>query len=1213
MNPKIHLFSFFRRFKKYIIGVAVFFVVFTLVGFFVLPPILKSILTRKLSENLHREVSIRQIKLNPYALSLTVRGFLIKDRNGPEPFVSFDELYINLQSLSAIKRAILIKEFRISRPFIKLVRNQDLSYNFSDLLEKKENVKEAKAEEKTKPAKPLNFSVNNIRIENGSVDFLDGTTEIKHTVKELNIAVPFVSNIPYQVEIFVEPTFSAKINETAYALQGKTKPFTDSLETSFDIDIRDLNIPYYLAYLPAKRNFRMDSGSMDIKAKLSFLQKKEKERSVTIQGDVTIKKVSLDDMKGNPILRLPALEISILSAEPFARKVHLSRILLQSPELNVERRPAGEMNIESLVSESKEKGGKPVPRKEERKEEPSSFSVEVDDIQLAGGKVSFSDLSRAKPFKTTMDPVEMKINQFSNGKEKKATYTLALKTEAKEKIDIAGQVSINPLLVEGTVKIDGIPLKKYSPYYQDRLLFGIEDGRLDLSSRYRYAQKEKEPEVFLSGAGISVSGLRLRKTGEEGDFLKIPGFSIKETEVDLNKKELRIGDLSTQKGELQLKRSANGDMNILNLFPPPAVQEGQPQGKAIQEEKSKKDEKPWLVLLKRMSLDQYTIRMEDRTPSQPVALTAENIKVRAENISTAKNSRGKLALSLLLDKKGTISTAGTVGIDPVLADLKIELKDLGIAAFQSYFTDKVKITLTKGAFSMAGNLAVSFSDKKEMKVTYKGDAAVSDFASIDKQNAEDFLKWDSLSFSQIQMGYAPMSVDIKGIALSNFYTRVIMNPNGTLNLQEIMNKEPVQEAKDSPPAPASQEGSSPPKEKEPARAIKIESVTLQGGRIDFSDRSIKPEYALKLTEIGGRVSGLSSEETTMADIELRGKFDDYAPLEITGKVNPLKEDLYVDLKVRFKDMDLSPVTPYSGKYVGYTIQKGKLSFDLSYNIVKRKLDSQNSIFLDQLTLGDKVESPTATKLPVKLALALLKDRRGEIKLDIPVKGSLDDPKFSVWGIIVKILVNLIAKAATSPFALLGAVLGGGEELSYLEFEYGSAAITEPSVKKIETLMKALHDRPGLKMDIEGHVDPERDREGLKQYLFDKKLKAQKLNEIVKAGQPVIPVDDVKIDPPDYAKYLKLAYKEEKFPKPRNILGIAKDLPAPEMEKLMLTHIEVKEGDLRALANQRAMRVKDAILKPGQVEPDRIFLIEPKSLAPEKKEKLKESRVDFKLK
>lgn len=202
-------------------------------------------------------------------------------------------------------------------------------------------------------------------------------------------------------------------------------------------------------------------------------------------------------------------------------------------------------------------------------------------------------------------------------------------------------------------------------------------------------------------------------------------------------------------------------------------------------------------------------------------------------------------------------------------------------------------------------------------------------------------------------------------------------------------------------------------------------MTLQGGAVNFSDKYIKPNYSANLVEVGGRVSGLSSEESRLADINLRGKLENSAPLE--------------DLKVDFRDMDLSPLSPYSGRYAGYEIQKGKLTLSLKYHIEKGKLDSENRVFLDQFTFGEAVDSPNATKLPVWLAVALLKDRSGEIHLDLPVTGSIDDPKFSIWGVVWKIIGNLLVKAATSPFALLGAVFGGGEQLSYLEFAPGGDA------------------------------------------------------------------------------------------------------------------------------------------------------------------------------
>jgi uncharacterized protein involved in outer membrane biogenesis len=1188
--------------KRILIGLIIFFFLFTLIGFFVLPPILKSILTKQLSENLHREVTIQQIKVNPYTLSITARGLLVKERSSPETFVSCDEIFLNFQSLSAIRLALIFSEIRFIKPYLNISRHQDLSYNFSDLIEKKEP-----EPPKKEPSKPLRFSFNNIKIEDGSIDLFDEPKKIKHTVRELNFGIPFFSNIPYYIDTYVQPEFSAKINDTPYRLQGKTKPFADTLETSFDINISDLDIPYYLAYLPMKMNFKVVTAYLDTQTRVSFVQSRDKKPSIHVEGDVVLKEIAINDLQNKPLFRLPQFLISIAPSEPLAKRIHLSKISIQSPELEIKRDEKAAFNIQSLLPENKET----IPPAGKKEENSLPLSLDVDEIFLTGGKIHFSDLSTIKPFKMNLDPIELRVDHFSNGKDKNTAYALSMKTESKENIKLEGEFFMDPQRAEGVIEVKPILLKKYSPYYQDKILFNIEEGRLELSTHYKYAKGQKEPEITLSGMTLLLSGLQLKKEGEDGEFLKIPILSIKDTVMDLTKRELKVGSFSTQNGELLVQRFNNGDINFLKMTPPPDPKELPKEGKP--EERTRELEKPWVFSLKQMSVDNYTIHMEDQTPSEPVTLVAQNLKLKGENLSTAKNSTGKFSLSLLLNGKATISLAGPVGIDPLTADLKTELKNFEIAPFQSYFTDKVKITVTDGAISTGGNLMLTTTDNKELKITYKGEASLNNFSSIDKLKGEDFLKWESLSFNDLNTGFNPLLIDIKGISLTDFYARAYVNQDGVVNLQDILKGEEAKAGDSSPTPPRQEAGPAPMGEKESSKNIKVDTITLQGGKIDFSDKSLNTEFSLSLSEIGGRVSGLSSGEDTTADVELRAKLNDYAPLEITGKINPLRDDLFVDLKARIKDLDLSPATPYSGKYVGYTIEKGKLSFDLNYLIVKRKLDSQNNIFIDQFTFGDKVESPQATKLPVKLAVALLKDRKGEIKLDLPVTGSLDDPKFKIWGIILKILVNLISKAATSPFSLLGALIGGGEELSFVEFDYGGTTLSEPNLKKIETLVKALYDRPSIKMDIEGHVDVEKDAESLKQLFFNRKIKAQKLKEMVKQGQSAVPVDEVKIESPEYGKYLKMAYKEEKFPKPKNVLGMAKDIPAPEMEKLMLTYTQVQEGDLRILASQRSLKVKDILLKSGQVEPERVFILEPKSLSPEKKEKVKDSRVDFKLK
>jgi hypothetical protein len=1185
--------------KKGAVAILIFFIVFSVTGFLVLPPVLKSLLTKKLSEQLHREVAIRQVRVNPFMLSLTVRGLTVKERNRPEIFLSFDELYVNIQSISILKRGLIIRDLRLVGPYLNIRRNPDLRYNFSDLLAGEQA---PAAPTKKKPSSPaLRFSVNNIQILNGSVDFLDGLKGVRNTIRNLNVTVPFVSNIPYYTDTYVQPSLEAMVNNEKVSFKGKTKPFANSLETSVDVRVKDLDLTHYLAYVPFKMNFRLPSGYLDVDTHVTYVQYGDRAPSLGLSGDILLKKLKVEDGGGRQVADIPMIGVYIASSELMSRTVHFSKLILMSPEVDVLRDRSGKINIMALLPPKKE-GETP----EEKKAEPLP-RIDADEMSIRGGKLAFTDKSSGEEFQTRIEPLEMKISHFTTVPGKKSAIELSLQTEANESLRVNGEFSVTPLAADGAFELKKVLLKKYASYYRKMVLFDIDDGALDVTTRYSYAGPGETAAARLSGMAISLSGLRLKKRDEKKDFLDVPSFALKEAEVDLSKRELVVGEVDTEKGAVVVNRRKDGTLNLATLLPKSAkapARAGLVKGKTAP---------PWLVTLKKISADDFTVKMEDSVPPSPVTYSVSHINLQGADISTAKGSKGNASLNCRLGRRGSLKARGTIGIDPAVVRLRLDLKGVEIVPFQPYFTDRVKILVTDGAVSTGGDLSLKYSGGG-ISASYKGAASLLHFASLDKANGDDFLKWDSLHLGGLAVSYSPLSLRIGEVALSDFYSRLIIEQNGAINLQGI-----VQQTAAAPAAPQKQErkGASPVPAEQPVKAsgpkmVRIDTVTLQGGTINFSDRHIQPNYSANLQEIGGRISGLSSEESTTADVDLRGKLNNYAPLEITGKINPLKEDLFVDLKADFKDMDLSPLTPYSGRHIGYTIRKGKLFLSLQYLIVKKKLDAQNHIFLDQFTLGEKVESPEATKLPVRLAIALLKNRKGEINLDVPVTGYINDPKFSLGRIIVKILVNILVKAATSPFSLLGKIFGGGADLSYVQFDPGGAAISDAAAKKLDAIVKALYDRPSLKLEIEGYVDPEKDREGLRQYIFDRKVKTQKWKDMAK-GEQTISVDEVVVGKDEYPKYLKKAYKAEKFPKPRNILGFAKSLPVPEMEKLMLTNIRVKDDDLRALASRRAMAVKDYILKSKQVEPERVFLVEPKSLSPEKKEKLSDSRVDFRLK
>jgi uncharacterized protein involved in outer membrane biogenesis len=1191
--------------RKGLIAALCSLVFYTLFGFFAVPAILKSVLPKALSEALRRKVSVKEIRFNPFVLSATVRGLEITEPDNTAVWISAGEIYGNAQLASVIRGGPVLKEVRVAKPYVKFVRRPDGSYNITDLIDKSVD----KQDNKTKK---LKFSFNNIQITGGSVDFYDGPKDTRHEVRDIRISIPFISNLKYYVGRYVQPSIAAVVNGDNVSLHGRVKPFEKSLETDFDVEIRDLDIPHYLAYLPFRPEFDVPSAFIDVKAVLSFSQPTEGPPTVRVEGNAALREVRITGKDRSPMIYLPEVRAYISSANLGEREFRLATLTISNPEIDVVIDQNQKLNLQLLIPgkineiQQGEKGANGFGG--DLAEKASVFSL--DTFRLEGGKVRFADASLRKPFKTALGDIRISADRLSTEKGKVADVSLAMSTDSRERLSMKGTLSLSPLASEGTVTLGKLVMGKYAPYSADAVRFDIEGGILDVRTGYRFAKVPDGQELRLSGLEAVIAGLRLRQREEKEEFLNIPELSVKDTEIDLGKKEVTVGDFATAKGAVSIHRGPDGETNVLRLFPrrdgAPASSKVSPAAQTV----NGKTEKPWVFTLKRGSIDRYAVRFEDLATDPPVAISLDRLRLRVKNVGTEKDRKGTFSFSTVYNRTGDISLAGNVTVDPLSLKAKLHANALPIGVTQPYYTSRVKIVLTGGNTSLDGALSLDAREGGRLRAEYRGELFLRDFSSVDKERSEEFLKFSTLHFGGVEAGNNPTRVVIREIAMSDFYSRIIVNPDGTLNVQGIVGKAEDNKAA----APAAATASAENTAKEPSVPVRIDALTLQGGTVNFSDQYIRPNYSANLVGIGGRVTGLSSDQAVLADVDLQGSLGKTAPLEIKGKINPLAENLFFDLQASVKDIDLSPLTPYSGRYAGYSIQKGKLAMNLKYHVEKRKLDAENKVVLDQFSFGDPVDSPDATKLPVRLAVALLKDRKGEIHLDIPVSGELDDPQFSVVGVVWTFIKNLLIKVATSPFALLGAVFGGGgEQLSYLEFEPGLATIPEDGAGKIESLAKILKERPGLKLDIEGHVDSERDMEALRQLTFRRKLAALKAEDLSNAGQSAPALDNVRFDPSEYSKYLTLAYKKEKFPKPRGVLGTPKALPVPEMEKLMMANIRVTDDDLRRLAEERAVAARNRLVGAGPLDSRRIYIVSPKSLSPEKKENLKDSRVDFLIK
>ena len=1206
-----------RPLVRRVLGIAAgLLVLWAVAGFLVLPQVLRSFAQRKLADVLHRPVTLRRLSLNPFALSATLEGLDVKEKGGAGPFFSFARLYLNLEAASLFKGGPVIRAITLTKPSIALVRNGDGTYNCQDLIDEA-------SKPKPPEEKPLRFSLNNIRVEGGSVDFDDRPKRTKHTVRDVRIGIPFLSNIPSQVEITTQPVFEAKVNGAPFALHGQTKPFSVTRETKMDLHVADVDLPYYLAYVPAEMPSRLTSGRLDANLTLAFTQPPKATPALLLSGTAALRKIAVE-MRGQQLMTCERFEADLGTFDVFGRKAWLRSLKAVRPELWDRREKTGENSILAAFAAPPAKPGKragaEAPR--EPKTPPSSFLLGIGEIGIERGRIHYDDLALSRPFRAVLDDVAVSVKGFSTAPGKVASLEASAKSDAGETFKNTGTVSLEPFVLEGEVSVAGLPLKRYQPFYETLAKFDVEDGVLGLKTKYRFATGANSATT-LSGLSAELKSPLLRKRGEKVAFFKAPSVRVAETSLDLGKRDATVGELASAGGFLAVVRAKNGDVDILKLMagPPPDAPRQPPSA-------------PWSFLLGKLALDGYTVKIADSEPVRPARYTLTKVNLLLERLSTARGAKAELAARFGVDGKGVASAKGPIGFDPIFADLKADVKSIPLVPLQGYVVQNLKLSLARGTLSAAGTLKFGEGAGGKASFTYAGNALVGGLLAVEQSTNLDFFRWEAFSASGMRAGYNPMFLEVSRLALSGLACDLTIEADGTTSFQRIMgvpasggdDEEPAQasegEVPPVPAAPPAAPAAAPPPAAAaaPVRAasdvmpIRIDTLTLQGGRVGLADHFVKPNYSATLADLAGRVTGLSSRQGTVAQLELRGSLANHSPLQITGSVNPLAAAAFADITASFRDIDLPPFTPYSGKYAGYAIARGALTMEVSYKLQNRKLAAQNRFLVDQFEFGEKVESKAATKLPVKLAVSLLKDKDGVIDLDLPIEGSLDDPKFRIGKIIWKVLGNLIAKAATAPFALLGKLLGGGDqEFSSVDFADGRDAPDEAAKKKLDALAKALVNRPALKLEATGRFSGDKDREGLKRLRLERKVKAQKLAELAKKGEAPASVDEVVVDEKEYEGWLKKAYKKEKFPKPRTFLGVAKDLPAQEMENLMLANLPVTDDDLRQLAFSRANAVKDYLTGPGKVEAARVFVLEPGSKPAEPTGKARASRVDFSLK
>lgn len=757
------------------------------------------------------------------------------------------------------------------------------------------------------------------------------------------------------------------------------------------------------------------------------------------------------------------------------------------------------------------------------------------------------------------------------------------------------------------------PLDMAARYIGQFLLPAL-NGQLDaeLGIQWQAAAGEKAQLLKISAPQLALRDMLLAEG--KTSLVSVQRVDIGGMDIDLAGQTFKAATMHLTRPKARVDRDADRRW-MYQRWMPARPQAAPPPGSA--------GAPAWGVAIGQVSLEGGAMSFTDRSNARPVAFEVSNVKAQLQGLlleerpAASAQAAKPMPLSASLQlatgrfEPGKLDFKGSLGLAPLQAQGQLVLQRMPVQAFEPYFGEQLNIDLLRADASFRGRVGWRQTPAGP-QAQLAGDVALEEFRSNTLAPSEGLLAWKALNLRGLKLALEPAKatrVDVRETVLSDFFARVIVTPEGRINLQDLLKPPPPDGlvatrsgAAGERPAGAGAQNDGQTRAAGPAPVINVGPMTLVNGRVLFSDRFVKPNYSASLSELSGKLSAFSSAPATgapaMADLELRGRAEGTASLEITGKLNPLAQPLALDIQGRVRDLELPPLSPYAIKYSGYGINRGKLSVDVNYRVQPDgQLTANNKVVLNQLSFGDKVEGSTAS-VPVKLAVALLADRNGVIDIDLPISGSLNDPQFSLGPVIVKVILNVIVKAITAPFSLLaGAFGGGGEELASVGFAPGSARLAPEATAGLDKVARALADRPALQLTVVGTASLEAEREGYRRERLDQLLRAEKRRSLVAQGSTAL--SGVSVSPADYPALLKEVYKRADITKPRNIVGLAKDLPAAEMEKLLLADIAVTEDAMRELALRRSVVVKD-YLAGRDLAPARLFLGAAKTAPPDAK-------------
>ena len=1082
------------------------------------------------SERLGRVVQVEEAQFQPWRLALVLQGVRVAGAGTAQPpLLTLDRLDAALSLRSLLRGRLVVESVTLDRPALRLVRTAPGRYDIDDLLQRFAAPADASAE-------GPQFAVYNIELRDGHIVFDDRPVRRQHELAGLNLALPFLSTLPADVQVQVQPRLRGVLDGVAFDSQAEALPFAEVSRGRLAVKLAGLDLAPLAAYLPDSVPLRLQAGRLDVDLALDFAEQPRQAPSVKLSGVVELHDLALAQADGAPWFKARRLRLPMADVQPLRRQLALGDVVVEAPDLLWRALPP---TAPQTPASAPWQGG-------------------MASLAIQAGRFTWQTL--------TLDDIDIQSGAVGWPLKAPAVVQARLRLDQAR---LSAKASVSPEALQADATVSDLALDRLGAWLP---LPGGARVKAVLSTDLAVTIAEPLAPGAADRARLTIAGLRLADAR-----LSLPGApalarltsaTLDQASLDPTTRSLTLGQLKLEGPRLQLAREADGRLNIDPLRAPA----GSPSSSAP----------AWQFRLAGLSVDGGALRWRDlAVPAamRAIAVAVEPVQLKLGALSWPAAAPVSAQLSAQLaplggDERpvtasaGTLQWSGRVAFAPLALSGAVQSRALPLHVFNAYLDPSWGLQLQRAELGARAEFDARQESSGDWSARIDGDLRIGPLALlqarvIDGQRVvgEDLLSWQSLQLDGVQLALAPGAaprIAVKDAQLDDAYARLIINEQGRFNLRDIRPADAARAAS-APEAAASA----------PAPAFSAERIRVNRGIVDFTDRFVRPNYSARLSELQGSLGAFSSTSPDMAPLTIRGKVAGTGLLEIDGQLKP-GAPLAMDVAANATDIELAPLSPYAAKYAGYAIERGKLSTRLRYQVQPGgELQASNQIILNQLTFGERVDSPDATSLPVRFAVALLKDRDGVIDVNLPVSGSLNDPQFSVGGLVWKLFLNLIGKALTAPFSLFGG--SDQPEEAQVFFQPGGAELA--AVDQLDRVAKLLIERPGVQLSLTGWAGIAAESQAMREQQLDRALRAE--------NAPT----------PDAA--LKRLYQAARLPtKPRNALGLLKDLPPEQMRGLLLGSYSVDDEALRQLAVARATAVRDALLARGAPNA-RVFLAAPK--------------------